>query len=85
MKLLQNAPVANDPKRHFATIDYRIAKDLFDHLVGAAEQRSGNVMPSALAVFRLMIQFDFRCLLDRQVGGLVALENPAGIVAGQAV
>lgn len=38
MKLLQNAPVANDPKRHFATIDYRTAKDLFDYLIGAAEQ-----------------------------------------------
>jgi hypothetical protein len=30
-------------------------------------------------------QLDFSCLLDRQVGRLVALENPAGIVAGEAV
>jgi hypothetical protein len=26
-----------DPKRHFATINYRIAKGLFDHLVGGGE------------------------------------------------
>jgi hypothetical protein len=30
-------------------------------------------------------QLDFCFLLDRQVGGLVTLENPAGIVAGKAV
>ena len=28
--------VANDPLRHFATANYRTAKGLFDHLVGAA-------------------------------------------------
>jgi hypothetical protein len=29
----------DDPSRHFATVDFHIAKDLFDHLVGATEQR----------------------------------------------
>ena len=30
-------------------------------------------------------QLDFRGLLDRQVGGLLALENPAGVDAGLTV
>jgi hypothetical protein len=30
----------HDPQRHFATANYRIAKGLFDHLVGAGEQAS---------------------------------------------
>lgn len=29
----------SDPKRHFATANCRIAKRLFDHLVGAGERR----------------------------------------------
>jgi hypothetical protein len=29
----------NDPKRHFAIATYRIAKDSFDHLVGAELNR----------------------------------------------
>jgi NAD(P)-dependent dehydrogenase (short-subunit alcohol dehydrogenase family) len=33
--------------------------DSLDHLVGAAEQRSGTVMPSALAVLKLMISSTF--------------------------
>ena len=28
----------HDPERHFATVNYRTAKGLFDHLVSAAEQ-----------------------------------------------
>ena len=44
----------------------------------------GTLRPSALAVLRLRTP-DFRGLLDRQVRGLIALENPAGIDAGEAV
>jgi hypothetical protein len=31
-----------DPQRHFATTNYRFAKGLFDHLVGACEQWRWN-------------------------------------------
>jgi hypothetical protein len=31
--------VAPDPKQHFATANYRIAKDLLDQLVGSREKR----------------------------------------------
>ena len=44
---------------------------------------SGTVMPSALAVLRLMIISTLVDLLDRQVGRLVALENAAGVAAGE--
>jgi hypothetical protein len=34
-------PVLIDPSRRFAAVNYRIAKGLFDHLVGKSEQRWG--------------------------------------------
>ena len=40
------------------------------------------VRPSALAVLRLMTNSTLYGLLDRQIGGLRALENSAGIDAG---
>ena len=42
---------------HFETYRFGPLRDiepLFDHAVGAAEQREGTVSPSALAVSRLM-------------------------------
>ena len=35
-----------------------------------------------MAVLRLMTSSNFAACYDRQVGGLLALENPAGIDAG---
>jgi len=43
-----------DPKRHFATIDCRIAKGSLDQLVGGRELRRGQSEAEALAAFRLM-------------------------------
>jgi hypothetical protein len=34
--------VVRDPQRHFATINYRIAKGLFDNLVGGGKQGLRN-------------------------------------------
>ena len=53
----------------------------FKHIVGAARhgQRDGD--PERLGGLEVDVQLDFRCLLDRQVAGLLALENPAGIDA----
>src|SRR5215472_8769420 len=45
----------------------------------------GTVMPSVLAVLRLMISYDFRGLLDRKVGGLLTSEYSTSIDASQAV
>ena len=45
----------------------------------------GKLSPSAFAVFMLMIISTFVDLLDRQIGRLLALENPAGVDADQTV
>jgi hypothetical protein len=60
-------------------------RTLFDHLVGAAKQREryGNI--ERLRGLQVNNKFDLADLLDRQVGGLLALENAAGIVASQLV
>ena len=56
-----------------------VAARSFDHLVGAAEQRGREREPDRLGGLEVDDQLDFRGLLDRQVGGLVAFEDPAGI------
>src|SRR2546430_2069788 len=58
---------------------------LFDHIVGATDQRQRDGDAERLGGFEVDDHLDFRDLLHRQLGGLVALENPAGIDAGQAV
>src|ERR1019366_4955549 len=58
---------------------------LFDHLVGGHEQRGRNCEAERLGDFEIDHQLVFGRRLHRQVGGLVALENSAGIIARQAV
>jgi len=53
--------------------------DLFDHLVGAGEQRGRNFeteRPSGLGIDN---QFELGCLHNRQVGWLSALEDSPGV------
>src|SRR5881227_3623207 len=52
-----------------------------DHLVGASEQRQWDGDAQRTGSLEIDEQFDFRGLLDRQVGRLLALENPAGVDA----
>jgi hypothetical protein len=54
----------------------------FDHLVGAAEQRKRNGQPERLSGLEVDDQLDFRGLLDRHIGGALALED-AMDVAGR--
>jgi len=74
--------VAIDPQRLIATIDCRTAKGLFDHFVGPTEHRYRDGDAEGLGGLQVDVQLDFSCLLDRQVGGLLAFENAASIVAG---
>jgi len=57
----------------------------FDHLVGAAEQRKRHRQTESIRGLEIDDQLDFRGLHDRQLGGLLALENPACVDTGQAV
>jgi hypothetical protein len=55
---------------------------LFDHLVGAAEQRERNGDTERLSgLERFDYQLGFRCLLHRQVDRFLALENAASMMA----
>src|SRR5262249_10560543 len=57
----------------------------FDHLVGTRLQREWNGEPQRLRGLEIDHQFEFRGLLDRQVGRLFAFENPPGVDAGEAI
>src|SRR5262245_7974188 len=57
----------------------------FNHLVGARLQREWNGEPQRLRGLEIDHQFEFRGLLDRQVGRLFAFENPPGVDAGEAI
>ncbi len=52
---------------------------LFDHLVGAAEQRKRNGEAERFGSLEVDDQLDFGDLLDRHFGRFLAPENPAGI------
>ena len=52
---------------------------LFDHLVDARLHCRRHVEAERLGRLQIDVKLDFGGLLDRQVGGLVAFEDPAGI------
>jgi hypothetical protein len=56
-----------------------------DRLVGAAEQRDRKSDAKGLGAFEVDDQFNFTCLLNRQIGRFLALQNPASIDTGHAV
>src|SRR5207248_10611614 len=52
-----------------------------DYLVGAGDERPRDLEAERLGGLEVEEQLDFRGLLDRQIGRLIASENPAGIDA----
>ena len=52
----------------------------FDHLVGGRQQRFGDGEAERLSGPAIDEQLEFDRLLDRQVGGLCAFENPPDII-----
>ena len=63
--------------------DIRIATDLFDHLVGAGEQRGRHVEAHRLRGLEVDGQFELSRRLYRKIGRLLALEDAID-VAGRA-
>src|ERR1700682_2335155 len=59
------------------------SRALFDHLVGAAEQREWDCEAERLGGLEVYEQLNFRRLRDRQVGRLHASENFPGISTEQ--
>jgi hypothetical protein len=53
-----------------------------DHLVGEQLHRVGNGNPQRRCGSEIDHQLEFGRLLNREVAGLLTLENPAGIGAG---
>src|SRR5262245_55842467 len=58
---------------------------LFDHLVGACLHCRRHVEAERLGRLQIDVELDFGGLLDWQVGGFFALENPTDVIARDAV
>ena len=56
-------------------------QSLFDHSVGATEQRERESDAERLGGLEVYVQLDFCGLLDRQIGWFFAFENSAGVDA----
>jgi hypothetical protein len=72
---------SQDPKRRFATVNYRTAKGSLDHFVGDGEQCRRHVEAQRFGSLEVNDQLELSRLHDWQVGRLFALENTSGIDA----
>ena len=66
------------PKRTFT-------EPLLDHLIGEGEQRRRNSEAERPGGLEVDDELEFGGLHDREVGGLLAVENPAGVDADLAI
>ena len=57
----------------------------FEQLVGAAGQWQRNIDAERFGGFQIDVEFNLGRLLNRQIGGLVAFENSAGLDPRQAI
>jgi hypothetical protein len=68
-----------------ASADIKKSADLFDHFVGCGEQPARDFKPRRFRSLEVDDQLEFGGLHNRQIGGLLALENPADIKASLAI
>src|SRR5262249_46275547 len=76
-----SAPQRNVAKCHKQTYAVQQRTQLFDHLVGAGENGGRDVEAERPGGLEIDHQLEFHRLLHRQVGGLLASKNSAGIDA----
>ena len=72
---------ANDPSRHFASANYRIAKALLDHLVGDREQTRWNGKPHRFGGSHIDDEVELGRLRDRKLARFLAFEDASHIPA----
>src|SRR5262249_15687311 len=73
------------PRRRYPPPTHQQTIFLFDHLVGAAEQRERKVNAERLGGLEVDEQLDFCDLLSGEVGRPLGLENAAGVYASLTV
>src|SRR3954453_4344965 len=66
-------------RRDVATYAAQQRPSLFDHLVGAAEQRGRQLEPERLSRFEINYQLEFDRKLHRKLARLLALEDAIGV------
>jgi hypothetical protein len=84
-RLAHSQTDAIDPSRTFATVNCRIAKGLFDHLVGGGEQLRWYGDAERFWGLEVDDQLERGRLKDRQIGGLCALKDLAGVGTRMAI
>jgi len=55
------------------------ARRSFDHLLGAQQNRRRYVQAKRFGGLQIHHQLEFGWLMNRQIGGLLTLENPADV------
>ena len=69
-----------------ADITHRSERSLlFDHLVGAGEHRPGNGKTERLGALQVDDKLEFGRLLHRQVGWLLTVQYPAGVLPSYSI
>src|SRR6476661_9718156 len=73
------------PNRLLALMESANQTSLLDHLIGARREPGRQVKAECLGGFQVDHELEPGGLIDRQVGGLFALENPSDVESGTTI